>query len=221
MIDKNTLQEMLYKQTGKEIAQKLGVSSAAVSLWIKKYELQRNIDDKYLNKQFGMLRPVERLEYKISEHTAYRCKCLCGKEINISCNNLKNAKSCGCTTVRGRQHGRYKGYEDISGILWRRIQDNAKKRNLEINITPEILWNLFIKQNKKCALTNLDIHLASSSRYDKNTASLDRIDSNKGYIEDNIQWVHKSINAMKLNLKQEEFIEFCHLVSIKHRGYND
>jgi hypothetical protein len=41
------------------------------------------------------------------------------------------------------------------------------------------------------------------------TASLDRIDSSKGYIIGNVQWAHKMVNRMKNDMPQEEFIEFC------------
>jgi len=43
----------------------------------------------------------------------------------------------------------------------------------------------------------------------KTTASLDRIDSTKGYTLDNIQWVHKTLNRLKMNLDNQEFIEWC------------
>lgn len=37
--------------------------------------------------------------------------------------------------------------------------------------------------------------------------SLDRVDSSKGYIRGNIQWVTKRINWMKGDLSMEEFLE--------------
>jgi hypothetical protein len=45
------------------------------------------------------------------------------------------------------------------------------------------------------------------------TASLDRIDSKLGYIPGNIQWVHKTINRMKVNLPEEDFVYFCRLIT--------
>lgn len=41
------------------------------------------------------------------------------------------------------------------------------------------------------------------------TASLDRIDNTKGYLEDNVQFVHKDINRMKWAHSQQYFIELC------------
>lgn len=40
------------------------------------------------------------------------------------------------------------------------------------------------------------------------TASLDRIDSLKGYTIDNVQWIHKHINYMKIDLTEQEFFHF-------------
>lgn len=44
------------------------------------------------------------------------------------------------------------------------------------------------------------------------TASIDRIDSSNGYIEDNIQWVHKDVNMMKQKMTNIELIEMCKLI---------
>lgn len=45
------------------------------------------------------------------------------------------------------------------------------------------------------------------------TASLDRTNSYKGYLKNNVKWVHKTVNKMKQNLSEEEFIYFCKLVT--------
>ena len=45
------------------------------------------------------------------------------------------------------------------------------------------------------------------------TASLDRIDSKKGYTIDNVQWVYKKINMMKQNYDQKEFVNLCCLIA--------
>jgi hypothetical protein len=44
------------------------------------------------------------------------------------------------------------------------------------------------------------------------TASLDRIDSSKGYFKGNVQWIHKDLNVMKMDLTEEKFIDYCKLV---------
>jgi len=48
------------------------------------------------------------------------------------------------------------------------------------------------------------------------TASLDRINSDMGYVEGNVQWVHRDINFMKGCLSQHNFIHLCQLIVKKH-----
>lgn len=49
----------------------------------------------------------------------------------------------------------------------------------------------------------------TGEKLNKQTASLDRIDSNIGYIKDNVQWVHKHVNQMKWNFDEDYFIDLC------------
>ncbi len=43
--------------------------------------------------------------------------------------------------------------------------------------------------------------------------SLDRIDNLKGYIEGNVQWVHKRVNVMRNVLSIEEFLSWCEKIT--------
>lgn len=93
------------------------------------------------------------------------------------------------------------------------LYDGAKKRNIDFFITIDFLWELFEKQNKKCALSGLELYFPKyGDKPTLQTASLDRIDSNKGYIEGNVQWVHKHVNYSKWELNQDYFIELCKLI---------
>ena len=82
---------------------------------------------------------------------------------------------------------------------------------MPVTITIEYAWELFLKQEKKCSLSGLEITIGLSGKY--NTASIDRIDSSKGYEPGNIQWVHKDINFMKRTYSQEYFTNMCKLVT--------
>lgn len=147
------------------------------------------------------------------------CKCTCGNIKSINSWHLKSGKtiSCGCKIKEvGNKKYNWSGYEEISGTFWRYIEDRkfGKYRNpIEVNITKEYIWELFLKQNRKCALTGMLLTFSKSQKDKSGTASLDRIDSSKGYIVGNIQWVHKDINWMKNTFSQEYFIELCKLVA--------
>jgi hypothetical protein len=73
-------------------------------------------------------------------------------------------------------------------------------------------WDLFLKQNKKCVLSGLPIEF-KARRKGHNTASLDRINSNEGYVDGNVQWVHKDINWMKNTFSQQHFVDMCKKVA--------
>jgi len=57
-------------------------------------------------------------------------------------------------------------------------------------------------------LSGLDISFTGK------TASLDRIDNEKGYVEGNVQWVHKDINNMKHTYPNDYFVNLCQQVAL-------
>lgn len=112
----------------------------------------------------------------------------------------------------------WKGYGEISSSKWGGYKKSAKERGLSFNIDMEYAWNIFVKQGRKCALSGVTLTFPTrQSKQSSATASLDRIDSSKGYIEGNVQWVHKDVNFMKRCISNEQFIEFCFNV-VKHQG---
>lgn len=148
----------------------------------------------------------------------YLCKCSCGRLTIIqgSCLKRLKTKSCGCLNKRnlkGKDNPSWRGYGDISGSAWKHIALAAKIKNREINIDIVYIWDLFLKQNRKCALTGIDLKIDTGDKNRDGNASLDRIDSSKGYIIGNVQWVHKDINYMKQEYSDNYFIEMCKKVS--------
>lgn len=154
--------------------------------------------------------------YGPDEHHNYcwLCKCECGNErivrsANLTFNRTKNCGKC-----------KWHGYGDIKYKQFYFIRAGAKARNIKFDITIEYIWDLYIKQNRKCALSGIEIIIDRNYNRKNSTASLDRIDSNRGYIEGNIQWVHKDINYMKLDQTDNEFINWCHMVSLYNSNNN-
>lgn len=113
---------------------------------------------------------------------------------------------------------RFKGYGEISGYHICCIKANARRANREYALTPQYLWELFLSQDRKCYFTGVTIGFppvnTAGYRTDLNTASLDRIDNTKGYVEGNVRWVHKDINKLRGALTDTRFIELCRQVSI-------
>ena len=104
-----------------------------------------------------------------------------------------------------------KWHKGIRMSWWQKVEKNALYRNIEFDITPEFIWQIYLDQNKKCALTGLEIGWKEVGQ--DHTASIDRIDSSVGYIEENVWLLHKDVNMMKQSFQLEDFIEYCKLIS--------
>lgn len=128
------------------------------------------------------------------------------------------------TTRRLEYNQETKRYEScckvgsICGTYTTYLRRKAKERNLVFELSEEYLWELYLQQDCRCIFTGLPLTITTERTKHNNikisgmTASLDRIDNNVGYIEGNVQWVHKSINRMRQNFTVEEFIDLCKLV---------
>lgn len=173
-----------------------------------------------VGKKYGMLLPFELhgIYNTKTKNYAYSLKCLCdcGKHKIISAVAIKAGRttSCGCRRdqyqkITGKNSKTYTGYEDIRGRYWEVIKKRASKRGVEFTITKEQVWELYLKQDRKCALSGIAIVFGISEALRATTASIDRIDSNKGYTIDNIQLLHKKVNIMKNVFTEDEFIGWC------------
>jgi hypothetical protein len=152
-------------------------------------------------------------------------QCDCGRMGKSKLSKLQTGKrkTCGLNgcphfhlmkKTNGRD-GNFTGHEDIYGSRWKGWECGAIARNIEFTVSVEYAWGIYLDQNRKCALSGVDISFGNS--WNKNiTASLDRLDSSKGYVEGNIQWVHKHVNMMKRSLCDEEFVRWCTII-VDHR----
>lgn len=214
----------------RKIARIYNVSPTAIRKRLIKFNIFRRRNNDYYkdlrNCVFGKLlvldisKNITKNEFK-GKRKIWRCKCKCGNIVDVVSTALisGNTISCGCIRrTEGPTHPTWKGYEEIGIEFFNSMKNGAAIRNLEFNITIEYIWELFIKQSRKCALSGID--LRTLTRY-KRTASLDRIDNTKGYIEGNLQWIHKDINIMKRDHTQEYFIDICNKISDYQRNKNE
>ena len=157
--------------------------------------------------------------YKKEDGRWYKPCPSCGKEQSYlrkhyaiqSYNKKKECKACSNKRPENCSH---KGW--IKGVLRKsfakKYKINAELRKLDWDLTFDYLADLLIEQDFKCALTDWDI---DAMEVNKNTASLDRIDSSIGYIEGNVQWVHKMVNMCKQQYEQEDFVHMCKAIADK------
>lgn len=148
------------------------------------------------------------------------CECDCGNLKTILTSSLKSKEtvSCGCYQREVNQsQKRHFGFGNVPDAYWGEVKRGASSRGLSLEITPEYADAIYLQQDRKCALTGELIHFATYNQacktITKGTASLDRIDSLKGYTQDNIQWLHTDVNRMKLHFTQEHFVDICRRVT--------
>lgn len=139
-----------------------------------------------LNRSRGSIRKIAgRLKFKVKKGHIFR---------NYSGKNCKT----------------YTGYEGITGAYIAQMRRNARVRNRKFDLNPKYLWQLYEKQNRKCAISGLYIDFIVNSN---NRAALDRINPSKDYLKGNVQWVYNKINYMKWDLKQQDFIRLCKIIT--------
>lgn len=107
-----------------------------------------------------------------------------------------------------RTHRRTKG-----GTISNKLQmckKTAKAKGLDYDLTNAFLTALWDKQEGRCALSGVELGYIGSGW---SSASVDRIDSTKGYVEDNVQWTCWRVNEAKSNMANEDFIAMCHAIA--------
>jgi hypothetical protein len=138
--------------------------------------------------------------------------------------SILEGRWCKICRHRSQAKRRRSGHGEITGFQYSRIRTNARDRDLPFDVSIQYLWELFEQQGRRCALSGRELVFkdyrteARVNGKTKMTASLDRIDSSKGYVIGNVQWVHKDINQMKWQFTQEYFIEICQKVVDYKRG---
>lgn len=143
------------------------------------------------------------------------CKCECGKIVKFKGSELrKNRTSCGCSAVKGSNNTNWTGLFDISGRYWNNIQNGAKLRGHEFKLSKEYMWDMYLQQGARCAISGLPIQFRNDgSLVQEQTASIDRIDNSLGYVKGNVHWVHLKVNLMKQKLTMEEFLFLCRAIT--------
>jgi hypothetical protein len=148
----------------------------------------------------------------VNEKPHIRLCPMCQKELayrEVSERNRKHKNKVPCRSCSNSLRGLNNYYEDIPVAWFNGKLRRAKQRDYEFTITIEEIWDIYIAQDKVCALSGVPICF-------KNSASLDRVDNSKGYVHGNIQIVHKTLNYMKYTYSQDYFIKMCNLVASKH-----
>ncbi|MFA5135249.1 MAG: hypothetical protein WC505_05725 [Patescibacteria group bacterium] len=177
------------------------------------------IRNKYIGKRVGKLTIVEVM---VTEDYHFVCECACGEMCTKSYGSIiqstrSSTLSCGCSMYQ-RQAGAdsylWKGCGEISARAWRGYTTNAKTRNIQVDLSLQEAWDIFVIQNRICPLSGEKLQFSDRTNHGTEiTASLDRKNSALGYTKENSWWVHKKVNEMKWDLELDYFLYLCRLVA--------
>lgn len=97
-----------------------------------------------------------------------------------------------------REYGR-KRYHDTKRTEWARhavtrLRYKAKKRGLEFNLTVKYLESIIVDV---CPILNLVLIYVAEGELNEASATIDRIDNSKGYIQGNVRIICHRANTMK------------------------
>jgi hypothetical protein len=162
--------------------------------------------------KFGSLTVTKRAESK-NKLAMWECQCKCGNTCVCRGADLRQGKikTCGCRKgIKSRRN--WQGHGEIPRSYWSSLANNADQRGKEFKIDIQQANDLFLEQNKQCALSGRIIGFGDRS------ASMDRIDNTKGYTIDNVQWLHKDVNKAKGQFTQDEFALLCEQIANHRRN---
>lgn len=191
-----------------QIADEFGCAKSTVYLNLRRFKIKLPGRDLKPGDEFNDLVVICRDGSK-GHDSCYKCRCKrCGSVRTYRRSNIRtgNTQSCGCAR-RGVTGSMFKGHGQIGSKLWSQIKLQASQRNLSFDLTIESAWQLFQSQHGRCALSGRPIYFKDYEV--EQTASLDRIDSLRGYSINNVQWVHKDVNRMKQHFPQDYFLMLC------------
>ena len=200
----------------REIAEELNMSERYIGQELKKCGIPRKRAEKKSHKidltgqKFGRITVISLISNDGGKNI-WACVCECGKNMSVQARLLldpgRSIKSCSCARASNCE------WKIIPPYLWNSIRRRSKQRSIEFKLTKEYCENLFLLQNKRCALSGVDLMFGRSRENTTTTASLDRINSDLPYEEGNVQWIHKDLNRIKNIFSNDEFINWCKLIA--------
>lgn len=150
-----------------------------------------------IGRKFGRLTVIEECkERDKSVGIIYKCKCDCGKFINISGNSIRSGKTKSCGCLRKEVTGNRKRTHGKQGTRLYRIWQGMKNRCYNKNDKRYQDWGgrgIAVCSEWKDKFM-VFYNWAVSNGYDDNL-TIDRIDNNKGYEPSNCRWITNKENS--------------------------
>jgi len=143
-------------------------------------------------------------------HRGSQCRQCCAEYAKEFRKRHKNYRGSGLLKKYPKEH------RLLISAIRHRISDakgrtkKAKGKLPECTISADYMFELFNKQQGKCALSGVPLKLEVGSL---TVLSIDKIRPEKGYTIGNVQWVAWAVNRAKGEMSQQMFLDMCKKVS--------
>lgn len=159
-----------------------------------------------IGKKFGKITVLSLSHKNPKNRTLYwNCVCDCGKSVIKTTADFKRSFSCGCSR-KGSKPGNIKqqGEANINS-LYGSYKKTAKQRNILFQIDIIEFKKLIKKNCTYCGIEPLQIHRKNETNGELKYNGIDRIDSNLGYVSNNLTTCCKTCNYAKRKMSLKEF----------------
>lgn len=162
--------------------------------------------------RFGRLVVVEQVESCVTHNgkdSKWKCICDCGNEKITRGRLLRDGttQSCGCLRLERLRAKNTKPYGIASfNQILADYKSNAKKRNQTFDLTVEQTKDLMSQNCHYCGIEPNQINGKHYSNGSFIYNGIDRMDSNKGYIENNVVPCCGVCNRAKYTMSYNDFI---------------
>lgn len=141
------------------------------------------------------------------------CICECDNEVTIRSDTFRNGKFNNCLKC-----GIWSSFDQMS-YIYSSYKDCAKDRNIIFNLNKEEVENIVFKNCYYCDSIPRERLIKRGKKYKSiKYNGIDRIDSSKGYIADNILPCCYTCNIAKSDLTYEEFIDHIENIYLNLKG---
>lgn len=103
--------------------------------------------------------------------------------------------------------------------LFTQLKSSRRNSGIEWDIEIEYINSIWDKQEGKCALSGINMTWHRGGGKTDYACSIDRKDSDKGYVVGNIQLVCKTVNFMKSTLNDAQLYWWCKNI-VEHKERN-
>lgn len=183
-----------------------------------------------IGKKFGYLTLLE-----VLPNDKVKCECSCGTLRLFNWRDIRRGRTKGCGCRRNTPELKALAKERATDLQKRGLLNRGyvrkdakcpfnyilrmlnKPNRKPCDLTIEDLKEIWEKSNGVCPYTKIKLVLPVGATNPNpaisyKMASIDRIDSSKGYVKGNIQYVSRNINYAKGILSHQEMLDFINLI---------